>query len=97
MIQLKPITHLTNDQHAEAARLLNEAAAHLHEVSRIVGRAPFSDLTLKVGKAIQEVLIDPLREGWDSDRNRSLHDNPYQSVGYWTPGGRRFVDRLAKD
>lgn len=77
---MKPITHLTTEQHMEAAKLLNQAQDNLHQLSRIVLRAPYTDQLLRVGKAIQELLIDPLREGWEAGQDQ--HNNPYQSVGY---------------
>jgi hypothetical protein len=82
----KPLTHLTTEQHIQAAKLLNQAQDNFQALSRIVMRAPYSDQLLRIAKATQELLIDPLREAWDADPARDLHDNPYQAVGY---GARR--------
>jgi hypothetical protein len=94
MIQLKPITHLTDEEHAEAARLLNEVEAHLKQVASIVRRAPYTDQALRVSKAVQEVLIDPLREGWSGDK-WDRDGNPYQSHGYGVSNYKRFIDKIA--
>jgi hypothetical protein len=96
------ITHLTTEQHQEAARLLNQAQDNLDQLSRIVSRARYTDQALRIGKAIQELLIDPLREGWDADPARIwdadpariIEENPYQSVGYHAPGSSRFMRRM---
>jgi hypothetical protein len=82
---------MTTEQHQQAAALVNQAQDNLNALTRIVRRAPFTDQTMTIMKAIQERLIDPLREAWDADPSRALHDNPYQSVGYVTPRrGRRL-------
>lgn len=91
---MKTITHLTTEQHQRAAELLNQAQDNLRELTSIVSRAPFTDQTLRVGKAIQEVLIDPLREAWDNDHTRDLHGSPYQSVSYGAPHSKQFVQRI---
>ena len=90
----KPTAHLTSEEHMEAARLLNQAEQNLRQVAHIVNRALFSDQTLRVSQTIQEILIDPLREGWDGDPDRAFHDNPYQSVGYVVSGTKHFIKRM---
>ena len=108
MPRLKTVTHLTDQQHLEAARLLNQAQDNLHTVTSIVARAPFADQVLRISKAIQEILIDPLREGWEADpahertarvsgynyETRQWEGNPYQSIGYGAPSSTRFVQRM---
>jgi hypothetical protein len=79
---MKLTRHMTTEQHMRAAALLNQAQDNLKELCDIVRRAPYTDRTLQVGKAIQELLIDPLREAWADDLSRSVHQSPYQSVGY---------------
>lgn len=88
------LTHLTTEQHMQAAKLLNQAQDNLRDLPCIVMRAPYTDRWLRIGRAIQEILIDPLRDAWDADPTRDMHDNPYQSVGYIAPGGKRFVQRM---
>lgn len=69
---------LTYAQHAELARLLNQAADNLAAASLIVDRDAFTERALYVGGLLQEWLIDPLRE----DRGPGDPDNSYQSIGY---------------
>ncbi len=80
------LDHLTNEDHEKAARLLNEVQNNLATLSRIVGRAPWTDRTLRVQKAVQERLIDPLREARDTGRERGgqppERDSIYPSVYY---------------
>jgi hypothetical protein len=87
---MKPITHLTAEQHRQAARLLNQAQDNLGKLTEIVERAPYTDQTLRCMKAIQEILINPLSDAW----NAAPDDNPYQSVGYGAPHAKRFMQRL---
>lgn len=87
---MKPITHLTAEQHRQAAKLLNQAQDNLGKLTEIVTRAPYTDQTLRCMKAIQEILIDPLREAWDDDHG----DNPYPSMGYGAPRAKRFIQRM---
>ena len=45
---------LTPEQHAELARLLNQAADNLSAASNIVNRASFTDRSLYVNGTLQE-------------------------------------------
>jgi hypothetical protein len=83
-IEKLKLGHLTREQHQQLARLLNVAQDNLKNASCIVHRAPYSDTTLRVSRAVQERLIDQLRAAWDEEYE--YHDNPYQSVGYWIGG-----------
>jgi len=76
------MSKLTREQHAELARLLNQAADNLNAATRIVSRAPFTDRSLYVAGVLQEWLIDPLIEDW---RDQWSGQFPYQSVGYHSP------------
>jgi hypothetical protein len=85
MKQMK-LSHLTREQHLEAARLLIEAQERLDAVARAIGRAPYTDASLMVAKRIQETLIDQLRQAWDdmyAEHSNDWRDNPYPSVGYY--------------
>jgi len=77
------LSHLTQDEHQQAANLLIEAQAALGKVAKIVKRAPYIDRYLDVAGAVQEYLIDPLKDSWD-DAN-GYRDNPYPSVAYIGP------------
>ena len=61
---MTPITHLTRDQHMQAAALSKQAQDALSELAKLVQRAPYTDLTLRVQRDFQGKLIDPLREAW---------------------------------
>jgi hypothetical protein len=78
------LKHLTREQHQELASLLNAAQDNLHAATMIVGRAPYTDDTLRVSRALQERLIDKLRNAWDEAYE--YRENPYQSVGYSVSG-----------
>lgn len=56
------LRHLSAEQHVEAAKLLRRIQDDLLQLSRIVNRAPFSDEILRRQKAIQERVINPLRD-----------------------------------
>ena len=47
-MNVKPITHLTVEQHKEAARLLAQAQDLLFEASNLVERAPYTDQSLRL-------------------------------------------------
>lgn len=81
------VSHLTQTELAEAALAMKEAQRLLRHVTTIVKRAPFTDRTLSVMRAIQEDLIDPLREAWDAEHDYNA--NPYPSVGYSAPRPHR--------
>jgi hypothetical protein len=72
--------HLDGGQHFKLADHLQAAQNALEEATRIVNRAPYTDATLRVMRAIQERLIDPLREEWD--HHDWGGDNPYPSVNH---------------
>jgi hypothetical protein len=74
--------HLTRDQHIELAQLLNQAADNLTTASRIVNRAGFTDQMLYASGTIQDRLIDPLRDAWETLGSDKC---PYQSVAYGGP------------
>lgn len=79
------LDHLTDQDHVEAARLLTEVQNNLKALTRIVGRAPWTDCVLRVMKAVQERLIDPLSHARESSRERQQiysRDDLYPSVGY---------------
>ena len=83
--------HLTADEHQHAAELLKVAQDNLSAVARLVDRAPYIDRYLDVAGAVQEVLVDPLRDAWDEAN--AYHLNPYPGVHY---GGPRRVRRKLK-
>ena len=78
------LKHLTKEQHQTLALLLNAAQDHLKDASGIVKRAPYTDVTLRVSRSLQERLINQLRAAWDEHFEYS--ENPYQAVGYWIGG-----------
>jgi hypothetical protein len=77
------LSHLTREEHQRVAELLTRAQANLGEAARIVKRAPFIDRYLDVAGAVQEYMIDPLKDCWDDARGYG--DNPYPSVAYIGP------------
>lgn len=84
------LSHLSQEDHHRAAALAKQAQDSLRELQNLVHRAPFADRTLDVMGAVQEYLIDPLREAWGE---ANIEDDPYPSVGY---GGPRTVRRKIK-
>jgi hypothetical protein len=79
---------LTNEDHVELARLLNQAQDNLDAAARIVGRAAYTDRTLYVGGTLQQWLIDPLIEAWRELQNWEDWPHPvppYQMVGHLSP------------
>ncbi len=80
------LDHLSKAEHEDAAKLLNRVQDDLKALTCIVYRAPFTDQTMRIQKAVQELLIDPLSEA----ANRCGADNGqpgiYPSVYY---AGRR--------
>jgi hypothetical protein len=81
------LDHLTDADHIEAARLLNEVQDNLKALTFIINRAPWTDRVLRVQKAAQERLIDPLKRARDTSRERRGvpldHPGIYPNVGYW--------------
>lgn len=75
------LAHLSAGQHHDAADLAKQVQDTLGQLSRIVGRAAFTDDTLRVQKAVQELLIDRLSAAWDVN-SHGERENPYPSVGY---------------
>jgi len=103
-VRVRPVSHLTREQHIAAARLLDEAQKALGEVARIVARAPYVDRYLDVGAAIQEFLIDPLKAGWEAQPRGPLErpayrDDPYKGIYYISRSKvvRRQIRRKAKE
>jgi hypothetical protein len=80
------LDHLTDENHQQAARLLNEVQNNLLALSRVVNRAPWTDRVMRVQKAVQERLIDPLSEARDRGREQGglppERDSIYPSVYY---------------
>jgi hypothetical protein len=79
--------HLSEADHAEAARLLTEVQDKLATLIRIVNRAPWTDRVMRAQKVVQVRLIDPLSEARDAAREHDglppERDSIYPSVGYW--------------
>ena len=75
-----PLKHLTAEDHAEAARLVNRIQRDLQQLARLISRREFTDQVLRVQKNIQETLIDPLCEDKEARFGR---DESYPSIGYW--------------
>lgn len=76
------LNHLTDRDHAEAARLLREVQDNLGALARIIDRAPFTDRVMRIQKAVQERLIDPLKEMSDIPEKRdSLYPSVYYVIG----------------
>jgi hypothetical protein len=79
------LDHLTDEDHAEAARLLKEVQDNLKSLTRVVGRAPWTDRVMLVMKGVQERLIDPLSQARDTSRERReiyAREEVYPSVYY---------------
>ncbi len=83
------LTHLSEEEHAEAAKLLTAVQDNLKALARIPKRAPWIDEVMRAQKAVQEKLIDPLREAHDALREReqrspergTLYPSVYYAVG----------------
>lgn len=84
---MKP-PELSREQHAELAQLLKDATAKVNESTKIVGRADYTDRTLQAMRVIQELLIDPLYDGWET-QFWTERDNPYPKVGYYAHWPRK--------
>jgi hypothetical protein len=78
------------EQHRCAAYLAHQAQQSLEALMRLVHRAPFTDRALDVMGAVDEYLIEALREGWEESKFWRSEENPYPSMGY---GGPRTVRR----
>jgi hypothetical protein len=57
----------------------------LGELSYLVERASFTDVVLRIQRDIQMKLVVKLSLGWEADRSRPLHDDPYPRT-YYHPG-----------
>jgi hypothetical protein len=90
-MNVKPITHLTVEQHKEAARLLKLAQDSLFEATSLIYRTPYTDQSLRLAKAIQELMVEPLDLGWPE----VFESSPYRISQYSVHGGVGFVQRLS--
>jgi hypothetical protein len=79
------LDHLSREDHERAAALLRFIQHDLQELARVVARAPFTDRVMRCQKAIQERLIDPLREtpcARDMENGETrLYPSVYYAVG----------------
>lgn len=71
---------MNGGNHLKLAEALQRAEEELLIAARMVDRAPFTDVTLKILQKIQCKLIDPLREEWETKDWDG--ENPYQSTNY---------------
>jgi hypothetical protein len=80
------LDHLTEAEHAELARILGVVQELLDLAVPIVARSPWTDKVVRVQKAVQERLINPLRETHDDMRYRLKQPEDrsgmYPAVGY---------------
>lgn len=86
--RLKPLSW---EDHAEAARLLNEVQHLLTQASSLLGKhlgAGYVDQTLRVQRDVMDKLIQPLRNDWEAQRDSNggwrfaLHEDPHHAVHY---------------
>lgn len=79
------LSHLCRVEHEQAAEILNRVQDDLKSLTRIVQRAPFTDRTMRIQKAVQERLIDPLRDAASNsgadEGPRSIYPSVYYAIG----------------
>ena len=71
---------MTDQDHRKAADILTQIQALIDQLGNIPGAVNVRQ-KLRVQKAVQERLIDPLREDWDEGDHPYL-DEPYPNVHY---------------
>ena len=89
----KPIySHLTMEQHEEAARLLAKALIALDDLARLVNHVSLDKVIYDIDEKIQRDIMGPLDE--------SILANPFHDHGddvYWTGVGHaRLTNKLSK-
>jgi hypothetical protein len=70
------IRHLTDEQHQEAARLLNQAMDALAATTSVVQQPSHTDAVLGILALIRAGLVAPLSEGWGAPLT-PVANNPY--------------------
>ena len=88
MPRYRPSHQLAMEQHQQLAALFTQALNAIETATNIVGRTEFTERSLFVRRSIQEWLLDPLIQGYETTRAESgsytfpLHECPYPSTNY---------------